>query len=167
MCSGMASEGGARGGPRISGRAVGQIAGAFLPGAVRAAIDDVALLDAMPDDPYPAMRACRSKLLDRALEAVKRVGLPAQAHLECLVVVVAALVALSHGAFLLLNAKNLPAGDRFRPRHSTLPLDAPTVAFADIDGVLRRRFEACAGLRSRAWSLSGARGANSFVLALH
>src|SRR5438132_2957403 len=89
----------------MSGRAIGQGVGPFLLGAVRAAIDDIALLDAMPDDPYTAMRACRRELVDRTLEAVERVGLPAQAHLERLVVVIAALVALSHGRFLLLSAK--------------------------------------------------------------
>ncbi|CDX62560.1 hypothetical protein MPL1032_60110 [Mesorhizobium plurifarium] len=100
-------------GPRLSRRAVGQGVGAFLPGAVRAAIDDIALLDAMSHDPHPAMRAGRRKLLDRALEAVERVGLPAQAHQECLVIVVAALVALSHG-HSPSGCENLSAIDRFR-----------------------------------------------------
>lgn len=49
--------------------AIGQRIGAFLLCAVRATLDDVSLLNAMPDYADSAMGADGSKLLDRATAA--------------------------------------------------------------------------------------------------
>jgi hypothetical protein len=92
---------------------------------VNAAIDDIALFDSMPDDPDAAMRASRSKLLDCTLEAVERVGFLAQAQLESLVIIIAALVTFGHGRFLLLNSDPPP-----EPRQA--PPKAPAQASCSI-----------------------------------
>jgi opacity protein-like surface antigen len=80
-----------------SRRAIGKSVGSLLFGAMRTAVNDVTLLDSMPDDPDAAMRACRSEFLDRAFETIEGVGFISQIHLESLVIVVAALVAFGHG----------------------------------------------------------------------
>jgi hypothetical protein len=71
--------------------------GALLFCAMGAAVDNVVLLDAVPDNPASAMRTGRSEFLYSALEAVERVGLPCHRDVEGLVVVVSAKVTSSHG----------------------------------------------------------------------
>ncbi|MES0039385.1 hypothetical protein NKJ74_29735, partial [Mesorhizobium sp. M0046] len=82
-----------------SRRAIGQRASTFLRGAMCAAVDDVILFDAMSDDPASAMRTRRCKFLDRAFEAVERVGLVGHRHVESLIVVIPALIASGHSSF--------------------------------------------------------------------
>ena len=74
------------------GRPIDKSVSAFLGRAMCAAVNNLALLDAMPDDPATTMGACRSKLLDRAFKAVEGMGFPAHVHFENLVVVIAALI---------------------------------------------------------------------------
>jgi hypothetical protein len=76
--------------------AVGDAAHAALAGAVGAAVHLPIRLDAMSDDAAAAMGTLWRELVDRALEAVKRVVAPPGEHLEAFVVIIAADVALSH-----------------------------------------------------------------------
>jgi len=63
---------------------------------VRAAIENTLVLDPVADDPAAAMRTRRRENLDRTLEAVENVVLSGLADRECLVVFVAAELALLH-----------------------------------------------------------------------
>jgi hypothetical protein len=65
-----------------------------------AAVDRFRGLDAVPDNAAPAMSALRREGVDRALEAVKDVGLPARPDFERFVVIVLADLANGHGRFL-------------------------------------------------------------------
>ncbi|WP_292339213.1 hypothetical protein [Mesorhizobium sp.] len=58
--------------------AIGKRISAFLLRAVDATVDDVTLLDAMPNDADLAMGTDRRELLDRAFEAVECVGFSSQ-----------------------------------------------------------------------------------------
>jgi hypothetical protein len=96
--------------------AVGQRGCSFFCRAVCAAENNLILLDAMPDDPAITVRTNGSKLLDRAFEAVKGVGLVGNPHFESLVIIVPALITSGHGSFLspALRLINLLNGDWFR-----------------------------------------------------
>src|SRR5688572_24462592 len=63
---------------------------------VLAAVEVAARLHAVPDDAHTAGIAARRQRLDRALEAVERMGLAIHPDLERLVVVVTAQLALRH-----------------------------------------------------------------------
>src|SRR6266705_2579061 len=78
-------------------RAVAQRGCAFLLGAMGAAEDRVVLLDAVTDDADAAVIAGRRERMDRAFEAVERMGVSVHRHLERLVVIVAAGFASGHG----------------------------------------------------------------------
>jgi len=65
--------------------AIAETTHALMLGAMRAAEDLAAGLDAMADDPATAMAASRRQGLDGALEAIERHGLAAQADAERLV----------------------------------------------------------------------------------
>src|SRR6266567_102309 len=67
-----------------------------LPGAVGAAVEATADLDAVADNPAAAPLADRGHLLDGALKAVEDVPVPGRHHLEGLVVVIAAHLADRH-----------------------------------------------------------------------
>ena len=74
----------------IDSCAVGDAAHAALAGAVGAAVHLPIRLDAMSDDAAAAMGTLWRELVDRALEAVKRVVAPPGEHLEAFVVIIAA-----------------------------------------------------------------------------
>jgi hypothetical protein len=76
-----------------------------MGGTMGATINDVTLLDAMPDNPAITVRALRRELLDCALKTVEGVGLGGDRHLERLVVIVSALIAFSHGVASLLKSE--------------------------------------------------------------
>jgi hypothetical protein len=58
-------------------RAIFYAGGAFLSGAMGAAIDNIVLLNPMSDDASAAMPTSRREFLDSTFEAVERVGIPA------------------------------------------------------------------------------------------
>src|SRR5687767_2593311 len=70
--------------------------------AVRAAVEGVVRLDAVADDLAAAVGADGRQLVDRALEAVERVGDSGGHDLKRHVIVVAAHFALGHGELLLM-----------------------------------------------------------------
>ena len=79
---------------------------ACLLGAVIAAEHPAALVQAVTDEAHAAMRAGGRELMDRAFEAVERIGLALRHNLKGLVVVVTARV-----AFATLNSfERLPVG---------------------------------------------------------
>jgi hypothetical protein len=69
-----------------------------------AAEEDSIGLDAVPDDLASAVIADRGKHLNGALEAVENVAIVGDHHLESTLVIVAAKLALGHGAPLFSNA---------------------------------------------------------------
>ena len=76
--------------------AIFQLRFAGLASAVDAAEDFSVSFNAVPDDPAVAMRANRRQRVDRALEAVERMVLPANDHFKRLVIFVFANFACSH-----------------------------------------------------------------------
>src|SRR6478752_4532875 len=86
-------------------------------GAMDAAIDGVAVLHAVADDAYAAMRADRRERGDGAFERVEGERASAHGDLEALVIVVAALRAFAHGVFLR-NLSPCPTRSAFL-RHDT------------------------------------------------
>src|SRR5690348_9911341 len=77
-------------------RAIPNAVRIVLPRAVGAAVDRLAGLDAMADDPAATVGAGRRQQLDRALEAVEHVRLAVEGHLERLVILVSAHLAAGH-----------------------------------------------------------------------
>src|SRR5205823_220400 len=81
---------------RPGSHVIDHAADARLLGAVRAAKDVVALLDAVADDLAAAVGTLRRQRVDGALETVERLGPAARRHAEGLVVFVAANVTAGH-----------------------------------------------------------------------
>ena len=75
-------------------------ADACLLGAVGAAVEGFVGLDAVADDLAATVRADRRQLVDRALEAIERVGHAGGHDLKGQMVVVAAHLAFGHGMLL-------------------------------------------------------------------
>src|SRR5438034_1923369 len=75
---------------------------AFMVGAMGTAIDRTAGFDAVTDDLASAMRTVRRHGVNGAFEAVEGHGPTSQAHLDRLVVIVAADLACSRHVMLLL-----------------------------------------------------------------
>src|SRR5215218_4312922 len=96
--------------------AVAQPGDALLLGAVGAAENGAVRLDAVADDPTPAMRTGRRERVDRALEAVEDVRGTLCLHLERLVVVVPADLADRH--------RDAPCRSSWYPRGG--PAQTPT-----------------------------------------
>ena len=84
----------------IKSGAVAQFLHARLLGAVIAAEHPAALLQAVADDAHAATRPSGRECMDRAFEAVERMGLASRHDLKGFVVVVSAPVAFSHGELL-------------------------------------------------------------------
>src|SRR5215204_1814658 len=91
---------------------------AVLACAVRTAIERAVGLDAVPDDPTPAVVADGRELLDRALEAVEDVPITGGNHLERQVIVVAAHLAFRHDRPPLCSSH--PDGASQRAEHAQL-----------------------------------------------
>jgi hypothetical protein len=84
----------------IESGAVAQFLHARLLGTVIAAEHPAALLKAVADDAHAATRAGGRECMDRAFEAVERMGLASRYDLKGFVVVVSTRVAFSHGELL-------------------------------------------------------------------
>src|SRR5690554_6372921 len=93
----MSSEPRRRGAGLVRLFAIGHPLGPCMARAVGAAEYLSSRFHAVTDHAAPAMCARWSQLVDRAFEAVERVGAGAGAHLERLVVLVAAHVTTGHG----------------------------------------------------------------------
>ena len=78
------------------GRAVPHTSDARGFCAVRAAIEDTLVLDAVTDDAAPAMRADGSHYVNSALEAIESVMLPANDHFKRFVIFIFANFTCSH-----------------------------------------------------------------------
>jgi hypothetical protein len=76
--------------------AIAELGMPFLFGAVSATKSQPNRLDAMTDDRTFAMRAPRGRRLYRTFERIERPCVVGERYLECLVVVVAALIASRH-----------------------------------------------------------------------
>ena len=76
---------------------IDQCRSALFCGAVGATVNNFILFNTVPDNPAGAMGTARSKLLDRALEAVERIRFLGNLYLEGLVVIIAALITFGHG----------------------------------------------------------------------
>ena len=70
-----------------------------------AAKEGALLLEAVTDNPDAAMRAGRRQCMDRAFEAVERVGLATLDHLKRLVVIVPAGFADCHDTISLIRSR--------------------------------------------------------------
>src|SRR5450759_3869472 len=92
----------------IESGAVAQFLHARLLGAVIAAEHPAALLQAVADDAHAATRAGGRECMDRAFEAVERMGLASRHDLKGFVVVIAARVAFSHGELLFERLNGCP-----------------------------------------------------------
>src|SRR5262249_19368960 len=77
--------------------AIAQLLRAMPPGAARAAVHGFVFLQPVTDDADAAMLTGRRQRVDRAFEAVERVGRAVHLYLKGLVVVVAAGFASRHG----------------------------------------------------------------------
>ena len=77
---------------------VNQSAGTGLPGAVRAAVDVDAALDAVPDNSDTAMSARRRERMNRALERIEIVRLPVDGYRDRTRVFISTGLAACHGA---------------------------------------------------------------------
>ena len=83
-------------GPSVSLDAVPKRRLTTLGGAMRAAEEPALGLPTVPDDPAPAVSTGGGEGMNGALEAIERVRLAAETDLERLVVLVSAVIALSH-----------------------------------------------------------------------
>ncbi len=77
---------------------VNKSAGTGLPGAVRAAVDVYAALDAVPDNSDTAVSARRRERMNRALERIEIVRLPVDGHRDRMRVFISTGLAACHGA---------------------------------------------------------------------